>query len=272
MATTVRIDDMLMETLMYLVTPCPPIARRLGFLQESVAIIARHGRCRSAWAPHLVHSKETVLEAMRRTVGRHKAIVLGAGLGYDLPLRELAGHFDEVLLVDLVHDLRIRLAVWRAQNIHLVAHDVTESLAQLVKGHDQITQPSRFLDDPSVDLVVSLNIVSQLPMLPARFLESQRGRTEAEIDAFGQALIEAHFNYLSQFKATVCLIADVEREILDPEGGLIKRFSALCDAKVPWSGPTWLWDIAPLGEEDSSYALRNRVIGIPSISASESVE
>ncbi|MBM85868.1 MAG: hypothetical protein CMM47_07595 [Rhodospirillaceae bacterium] len=272
MVTTVRINDMLMEALLYLITPCSRNARRLGFLQESVAIIARHRRCRNAWTPHLVRSKQTILEAMRRTVGQHRAVILGAGLDYDLPLTELADHFDEVLLVDLVHSPRIRLAAWRARNIRLVTHDVTECLAQLVKGQDNITQPSRFLDDPLVDLVVSLNIASQLPMLPARFLENRKGKTEAETEAVGRALVEAHFNYLARFRANVCLITDVEREILGPEGCLIKRISALCEAEVPWAGPTWLWDIAPLGEEDWSYALRNRVIGIPCLSGSERVE
>jgi hypothetical protein len=55
-------------------------------------------------------------------------------------------------------------------------------------------------------------------------------------------------------------------EILAPDGTLVEIVSALRGATIPWTGETWSWDIAPLGEEDPGYAVRNRVIGIPSIS------
>jgi hypothetical protein len=40
---------MLAEFLTWLVTPAPWLARRFGYLQESVAIAARYHRCRLAW-------------------------------------------------------------------------------------------------------------------------------------------------------------------------------------------------------------------------------
>jgi hypothetical protein len=257
---------MLLEALTYLVTPCPPAARRLGFAREMVSIISRHNRCRRAWAPHLERSRDIVRQAIGKAVGRRRAVVLGAGLGYDLPLGDLAAAFDEVLLVDLVHGPGIRMAAWRDRRVRLVTHDVTESLDRLVDGRREPAEPARFLDDPAVDLVVSLNIASQLPTLPAHFLETQAGLDEAAADAIGRTLVEAHFRYLAKFEATVCLIVDLEREILSPEGAVIETVPALRGARVPWQGETWGWDIAPLGEEDPQYAIRNRVLGIPSIS------
>ncbi|MDA0341405.1 MAG: hypothetical protein O3B74_07400, partial [Proteobacteria bacterium] len=207
---------MILEALTYLITPCPPIARRLGFLRETASIISRHGRCKQAWAPHLANSRATVLKAIERTQGRRRAVVLGAGLGYDLPLRALVEQFEEVLLVDLVHGPGIRLASWRDRRIRLVTHDVTECLHLIAGGQAQMVEPGRFLDDSSVDLVISLNIASQLPTLPGLFLENHAGRSEAEIDAIGRALVEAHFRYLGRFAGTVCLIVDSERQILAP--------------------------------------------------------
>jgi hypothetical protein len=257
---------MLLEALTYLITPCPPIARRLGFPREMVSIISRHARCAKAWAPHLERSRATVSQAIERTAQRRRAVVLGAGLGYDLPLAELAASFEQVMLVDLVHGPGIRLASWRDRRVRLVSHDVTECLEGLVEGGQDIAAPARFLDDPAVDLVVSLNIASQLPTLPGLFLETAAGHDEAAADAIGRALVEAHFRYLEKFKGTVCLIADIEREILALDGTTIQTLSALREAAMPWSGETWSWDIAPPGEEDPGYAVRNRVIGIPSIS------
>jgi hypothetical protein len=150
--------------------------------------------------------------------------------------------------------------------VRLVPHDVTECLENLIAGQLDVAEPSRFLDDPAVDLVVSLNIVSQLPTLPGHFLENAAGRDEAEADAIGCALAGAHFRYLEKFNATVCLVGDTAREVLAPNGTVVETVSALRGATIPWAGETWSWDIAPLGEEGSGYAIRNRVIGIPSIS------
>lgn len=262
---------MILEALTYLITPCPPVARRMGFLKETVSIISRHGRCKRAWEPHLASSREVVLKAVERTRGNRRAVILGAGLGYDLPLAELAWHFAEVLLVDLVHGPGLRLSSWRYRNVRLVTHDVTESLENFTNGRFEARKPARFLDDPTVDLVVSLNLISQLPPLPAHYLEGPGGMTEASADALGRALVEAHLAYLRDFQATVCLIGDLEREIIDADGAVIETVSALRGATMPWLGEIWRWEIAPLGEEDSGYAIHNRVIGIPSISEAEAV-
>ena len=257
---------MLLEALTYLMTPCPRIVRRLGFPREMVSIVSRRGRCRKAWEPHLARSRRTVRRAIELTPIRRRAVVLGAGLGYDLPLAALTAAFEQVLLVDLVHGPGIRLASWRDRRVGLVTHDVTECLETLVAGGGNVAEPGRFLDDESVDLVVSLNIASQLPTLPGLFLEGPGGYDEATADAIGRALVEAHFRYLGKFTGTVCLITDLERQVLAPDGAAIETLSALREATLPWAGETWSWDIAPLGEEDPGYAIRNRVVGIPSIS------
>jgi hypothetical protein len=257
---------MLLEALTYLITPCPPVARRLGFAREMVSIISRHGRCRAAWAPHLERSRALVRRAAENAAGRRRAVIFGAGLGYDLPLEDLAHRFEEVFLVDLVFGPAIRLSAWRNRRVHLVSHDVTECLEDLVNGLREPVEPTRFLDDPAVDLVVSLNIASQLPTLPGLFLEDRADCDEAAVDAIGRSLIEAHCRYLAKFNCAVCVVADLEREILAPDGSVIETVSALRGARLPWTGETWTWDIAPLGEEGPGYAVRNRVLGVENIS------
>ena len=46
---------------------------------------------------------------------------------------------------------------------------------------------------------------------------------------------------------------------------MIKRFSALSDVSFPWESQTWIWEIAPLGEESLDYSVRHKVAGIPSL-------
>ena len=52
---------MIAEALEWLATPCPLYVRRLGLLSESIAISARHRRCREAWVPHLEQSRYLIL-------------------------------------------------------------------------------------------------------------------------------------------------------------------------------------------------------------------
>ena len=256
---------MLLEAIFFSITPCPPTARRLGFLKENISIISRYGRCKKKWSNHLSESKRNIEKAIGKSVGNRRVIVFGAGLGYDLPLKKLLFHFEEVVLVDLVHSLPVRWMAWKNSSLKLIVHDVTESLDNIVTGNLSIRSPTRFLDDDQTDLVISLNILSQLPILPSVFLEEHLQINQDDIQKMSRTIIECHLDYLSNFSGAVCLITDIEREIFDSSGKMIKRFSALSDVSFPWESQTWIWEIAPLGEESLDYSVRHKVAGIPSL-------
>ena len=254
---------MILEAFYYLVTPCPDFVRRMGFLRESISITSRFSRRKSVWQNHLENSKTTILKAIELTETKRCAVIFGAGLGYDLPLLELERNFQRVLLVDVVHSLAIRVSAWRRKKIELISHDITESLLSIFQGKTRVSEPQRFLSDTSIDLVVSLNILSQIPFIPEQYLEQTKRLDPKVVDNIGRGLVCAHLKYLQKFKGTVCLIADIERQVFDVNGHLISTVSALRDLNLPWKGNTWLWDIAPLGELSSEYSVQNRVIGIP---------
>ena len=262
---------MLLESLAYLITPCSRMARKMGYLRESISIMSRYRRCRKDWSNHTSKTRQTISKAIEKCSGNSRAIIFGAGLGHDLPVRELLAHFAEVLLVDVVHTLPIRWVALRNRKVKLVTHDISESLDNIYKGELRVRAPERFLDTKSANLIVSLNLLSQLPTLPTHYLEKVYRVNDIELERLAKKLIEAHLSYLRQFSGVVCLVTDLDREILDLKGDLISKFSALRDISVPLVGETWLWEIAPLGEEDNSYSVRNRVIGIPDLSAADSI-
>ena len=57
---------MLLEAIFFSITPCPPTARRLGFLKENISIISRYGRCKNKWLNHLSESKKTIEKAIEK--------------------------------------------------------------------------------------------------------------------------------------------------------------------------------------------------------------
>ena len=256
---------MLIENLIYLLTPCSPMVKEMGYLRESVSIMSRYSRCKRDWCNHLRKSRATIKNAIRQAPANGKVIIFGAGLGYDLPLTQLTSHFSQVLLVDLVHTLPIKAKALFNRNIELVVRDVTESLTNIYEGRDEIYDPRGFLEDKKVGLVISLNLLSQLPSLPVRFLDQHYGISENDADRISQRIIQAHIAYLQKFDTNVCLVTDIERQVNGPDGEQIAKFSALNDVQIPWNGNTWLWDIAPLGEEDAEYSVTNKVLGISNI-------
>ena len=70
---------------------------------------------------------------------------------------------------------------------------------------------------------------------------------------------------MQKFDTNVCLVTDIERQVKGSDGKQIAKFSALHDVPIPWNGNTWLWEIAPLGEEDAEYSVTNKVLGISNI-------
>jgi hypothetical protein len=260
---------MLREALEWVLTPCTTPGRRMGHLAESIAIAARARRCRTAWAPHLKACREALLASIAACPQRRVALVLGSGPLLDLPLTQLSRHFESVWLVDLVHPLSARWQARRLANVRLIEHDVTACLGDLSVGSapdlDGLARrlPGRFLDEPRIDWVVSLNLVSQLPRLPLRWL-GMRFASLADVSRqeFALALMRNHLAYLRRFDAAVCLIADLEQTTLAADGSLLEHTDLrplLRDWKVD---AEWRWDVAPTGEMRGSISSWHRVAAL----------
>jgi hypothetical protein len=251
---------MLAEALSWLLTPASGTARRMGHLGETVAIGARHRRCRQAWAPHLSASKRALLASADAATRRRTALVVGSGLLLDVPLAEVARLFEAVWLVDLVHPWSSRLQARRYPNVRLIEHDVTESLAGLPR---EPALPGRFLDQDGIDWVASVNLLSQLPVQPTRWLRDHgRGRSEADLERIGEQLMRNHLAWLCRFQAPVCLLADLEQITLNADGHVLERrdFSTLLEG---WQiQADWRWDLAPPGELGDGTSAYHRVAAL----------
>lgn len=250
---------MLIESLLWLTARCSQPARRLGYLRESIAIAARYRRCRAAWQPHLDKTRDALLASAQRCRPRRVALVFGSGLLLDIPLAELSALFEEVRLVDMVHMPAVRRAARRFPNVTLVEHDVSELLAPLLAeaaGLDETRLrvlaeriPARFLNDDRVDWVASVNLLSQLALLPAQWLRARVAMPPAFWPEWEWRLMQRHLDYLAAFRADACLVADaiqVECGGSGAETGRRDYGQALGLADKAFD--TWRWQVAPPGE------------------------
>src|SRR5262245_33096047 len=211
---------------------CPRHVRVMGYVDEIVAIGKRYRKVQPDWQPHLDRSKDVVRQAIAQTTPRRTAVVLGSGRLLDVPLVELAAAFERVVLVDIVHLGEARRVCRPFANVELAALDVTavsEALFHLAPAGGPLPQskPAHFLDDPRVDLVASMNLLSQLPFTPCRYLRRWNRYSAGELEKFARHLIEAHLAYLGRFSCTVCLIADKDYLTVDAAERLVETRSGL---------------------------------------------
>ncbi len=246
---------MLLDLLGYLLTPCSWQARSMGFLTSTLQVQARYRRCRHAWEPHLAMTRRLILEAAHACPQRRKLVIFGAGLLHDIPLRELAGMFREVTLVDLVFPWSSRLSAARFRNVRCLAADVTATIHNLAPAARDptrplpVSEPSRFLQEAALDLTVSVNLLTQLPVIPRRYLE-RVPRDEPSLDAWSRHLQSAHLDYLRRLPGRKVLITDTGGLRRDRTGTIIEQWDNLHGLELPPADLTWEWNLAPAPEAD----------------------
>lgn len=258
---------MFSELFTYLTTPCPQYARHMDYLDEIIAMRGRYRRHRTSWQPHLDSTRRFVLSAAGRSKNRNKAVILGAGLLLDVPLDELSSMFREVVLLDIVQLPEVRRTVKRYDNVKFIAHDITNVAEQLYKNvqRDIRELPRSTPVIPEIDenagLVVSLNILSQLWVVPRAYaLKKLPGLEEELLDDWCRQIVESHTAFLRSLPGTVCLVADHEFVKSDREGNIASKGSTVFDVKLPKPVATWTWDIIPMND-DRQYLSRELNVG-----------
>lgn len=244
---------MLTEWLTWLAADCTKPARKLGYLRESIAIRSRYRRCRMAWQPHLEHSRAALLASLQECSSFRTALVFGSGLLLDIPLDELARRFEKVYLVDVVHLPEVRRAVRRHANVRCIDLDVTgfiEHMDALSAERLDFPPPKYFLNAPDIDWVASVNLLSQLPLLPTDWLRHHfPDLDEATLEAWGTQMMRQHLDYLAAFAAPTCLLADMEQTVHGLNGNVIERINFARQLGLDNDATDqWRWDIAPPGE------------------------
>ncbi|MCJ2060722.1 hypothetical protein MKL09_29900 [Methylobacterium sp. J-048] len=244
---------MLVAWALSLVNPAPLRLRRRGYVRQSGLLHARSRRCRAAWAPHLTRARGAIVAAAEATAKRGSVVVLGSGLLDDVPLDALANLFDRVILVDAVHPWPARLAARRYGNVACVTAEISAGLT----GGDL---PDICTD---ADLIVSANLLSQLPIVPIDAYEA-KGR-EAPL-RLGTQIVETHLAALDRLAAgtgRICLITDTVQREEDRAGRVTDRLDLIFGVALPPPAEAWDWEIAPFGEIDRRRRLIHRVHAYP---------
>jgi hypothetical protein len=253
---------MLAEILAWVTTPATLDARRTGHLTAAVSLWSRGMRCRRAWGPHEARCHAVVARAVEGLEQRRTCLVLGSGLVRDVPLALLAERFERVVLIDVVHLWPARWAGRGRANVERRHLDLTGTTDLLLGRATGIGDPfTRLCADPSVDLVISANCLSQLALLPVERTARMSSPVRRRFADLGRRIVESHLAGLTRFSARVCLLTDSEGIDVDASGVEIERRDLLEGVRLPPADEDWDWDLAPIGEYAADHAIRHRAHG-----------
>lgn len=259
---------MLAELALALTARADPAARRLGLVGDAVRLWSRAQRLRRDWAAHEARCRALVEQAMAGLASRRNALVLGSGLGRDVPVATLAVAFDTVILADAVHLAPIRLAHRRRPNVSFVTLDISGSLRWVLGEAAERADPlAAFRADAAIDLTISANLLSQLAIGPEEWLERHTARAATLPADTLPHLVRSHLDDLLRLPGRVVLLTDTEMREEDRAGRVLARHDLLNGIALPAPDETWDWPVAPLGEAEPDRAYVHRVAGYADLKA-----
>jgi hypothetical protein len=244
---------MVREALQHLLTSAPKHIKKMGYVKESIAIEARAKRCEKSWAPHLAACKKQILVATTELAPGSSIMILGSGGLHDVPMAALSPF--KVTCVDIVH---LPQTIKQYPDVEFINKDVTGVIEPL---YNAVKNKNTFFPDPDwilakrPDLIISLNILSQLALKPVSFSE----RHNHELGAFfHDNILKAHVNWLKRQKTKVLMISDINRDYFQGEK-IIETEAAIPELDLGAPQDTWNWDVAPKGEVDKKINIRHVV-------------
>ncbi|MEN0058640.1 MAG: hypothetical protein AAGB31_07380 [Bdellovibrio sp.] len=259
---------MLYQALLFLLTPVSPLAKKYGFLYQSIALKARYERCKKAWLPHLKSCQDLFLQVLQQLPQKKSIVILGSSHLHEIPLHLLTQNFESITLVDVVHPLRHHWLAKKNPRFKLITTDLSQSLEHL-EGlnsledlHALIAQlQEKTLFHFAADLIVSGNLLSQLALLPIESIEKKIHRPLSldEKDVLCTAFAELHLKNLRGCRGAKLVYSDREVSYRNPQQELIYQGQY----PVSFEGFTklkeWTWLLAPITEASKNYSIEMKV-------------
>lgn len=237
-----------------------PWVRKMGFLYEAIAMDGRYHRCKRQWQSHFEYCQQAILKAITQCEQKRSILILGAGSLKDIPLPTLSEQFEQVYLVDLVFLKSARKQAAAFGNVVLIEADVTGCLEHVFQGKMHCDSTLPWLEKiGDVDCVVSLNLTTQLPLIPISWLMKKYNLQTGAAGKFGTEMVEQHLALLNGFSGVKCLISDRWITEYDVLGNQIDGFDPAWDVPLPEAEMLWDWEVIPLAESTNRTSQINQV-------------
>jgi hypothetical protein len=166
-----------------------------------------------------------------------------------------------VVLIDIVCLPEVLRHIKRYDNVKFFQRDVTNIAEALyrnvISSRYELPYAEPVIPEIGKDtgLVISLNILSQLAVIPRAYaLKKIPGITKDSAGGWCRKIIEAHYAFLASLSSNVCLVADCQYTKRDRAGGIAAQGSTVYGMPLPEPDDSWVWNIAPIGEEPGNLS------------------
>ena len=238
---------MLAEYLKFLTSPASTYAKELGYLKESIAFESRAQRNWKLWENHFTRCQDLIFSKADNSAKPARPTrniwVLGSGSLYETPWQKLADQGRKIKLVDVYHPPRVKKLIKGYSQVQCVQMDVTgfDDLSPLQK----VLLKSPVVPPLSVhpnDLMISCNMLSQLPICPLQYLMKNTDISVEEKIQWARRLQAQHWNWLQSFGCEVLVISDFEIHHLGKNSEVLRieeqPFRPLAEKSAAWD---WQW-------------------------------
>lgn len=237
------------------------ILYRMKYYEYQQGLIYRHLNQGSGWESHLGRCRDFILRVVNEQ-RPEKLTVLGSGWLLEFPIAEIAEIVREVVLIDIIHPPEVKSQTEKLGNVKLVERDISGGLIELVwdktrpyyflrklKTLSDINVPGfYFSDDPG--MVVSLNILTQIELLPLRMLRKKSRITETEFENFCRSVQQKHIDLLKKYSSVI--ITDICEKIYGSSGLERENITLLTDLPDGRIKDSWQWDFDLKGVDYST--------------------
>jgi hypothetical protein len=227
------------------------ILNRLGYYNYQHGFIVRHLKQGTGWNGHLEKCRRFIIKALE-TYKPEKVTVLGSGWLLELPLAEMLEKVDKVCLVDIIHPPEVIRQVSNLNGVELKTEDITGGLIyeiwrktselpfyRKLKSLEGIVIPV-YKPDYDPGMVISLNILTQLEILPVKYLENKSSANEVELTNFRSEIQNHHIDFLKKYKSV--LITDVSEVFTHGSGNVSEKQSVIACLPEGQYKEEWTWD------------------------------
>jgi hypothetical protein len=213
------------EIFYYLIKTKGSLAQKTGHRSEMASYMTGYRKSKKTWDLHFKQCHKWIWQFIRENPERRgRLFILGAGEMFDIP-SEIFPMFQEVIALDIVKTSRVNEIIKKYPQVKFLEFDLSVFFKK-----DNLPEIS------DSDLVLSMNLLSQLPLLPIFYLEKQQ-KSDHELEQLGEKIIRDHLALLN--KVNALLIADVDWNI---NGELFDPYFS-----VTWEAPisNWVWQLTP---------------------------
>lgn len=236
------------------------ILHRMGYYSYQEGLIRRHLDQAEGWIEHEKRCRSFILDALAE-VNPEIVTVLGSGWLMDLPLAEIAEKCRLVRLVDIFHPPGVIRQIAEMNNVEIIEADVSGGLIREVwekAGKRNVFNRLRTLEGIMVPfyelpadsgMVISLNILTQLEVLPEKLLKKKSRAAEVEFAGFRREVQQNHLESISKFPSV--LISDASEIIFNKRGDRSEHITMLVSPDEGIKEDEWIWDFDLSGYDSS---------------------